>query len=141
MSFLPLSHSASHDLGSVGNSPSQPDPGPIPCTKKHFDQSEKQKYSAMEARTSGDEILTFRIFVSIISLLSQTDSIQNKNQNIRTVIVRSWKSHTKQNDMDPLCIKFLCKGMTRGFCTIISVIYDYLSSMFKEIPNQPFTTI
>lgn len=43
----------------------------------------QQEYTAREARTSGEEILTFRIFVSIISLLSQTDSVRI---NIRGVI-------------------------------------------------------
>ena len=78
MSFLLLSDNASHDPGSVDNNPWQLNPGPNPYTRKKKTIS-LNKYNTRKARTSGEEILTFRMFVSIISLLSQTDSVRNQN--------------------------------------------------------------
>ena len=78
MSFLPLFDNVLHDLQSVCNSPLQLDPDSTLYTihKKQFDQCfEKKESEKTRRRTSGEEILTFRIFVSIISLLSQMDSV------------------------------------------------------------------
>ena len=43
--------------------------------------------------------------------------------------------------MNPPCIEFLSKGMASSLCAIIGIIYDYLSSVLKEIPNKPLTSI
>ena len=86
MSFLLLSDNVLHGLQSVGNSPLQLDPDPTLytiSTQKRFDQftcisrkGEGDGYKTPAAvHTSGEEILTFRILVSIISLLSQMDSV------------------------------------------------------------------
>ena len=85
MSFPPLFDNALHDLVSVGNNPLQLDPDPILYTINihqissiiNFLKKEKKRRMITRSvvRTSGEEILTFRIFVSIISLLSQMDSV------------------------------------------------------------------
>ena len=69
--------------------------------------------------------------------------IKKKRQRWERVVDtgRRRKDHTKHNDMNSTNIKFLCEGLAGSSCTIIGIIYDYLPSMLKEIPDHLFTSI
>jgi hypothetical protein len=88
--------------------------------------------------TSGDEIFTLLIFLSMISLSSQILSGHRNKYRISPFIPKTNEAPTKQNNVNPCLVKLLRQALPRRLDTIICIVNHDLAPRLKEIPYQLF---
>lgn len=95
--------------------------------------------SIQNGLTSGDEIFTLRMLVSMISLLSHTVSVVIIHPSAMFVCYLM-SGLTEHDHMYPLLTELLRERLTRRLRPIVRIIDDHLPSSFEELPYELFAS-